>query len=109
MELAFRTKKIRQLCEDENQAKKILGNKNAEILKHRLADLCAATNIYDMITGNPRVFEGKNEQQYKIDISSKISINFCANHINNPMLKSGKINWSKISRIKIMMIGDNNV
>ena len=44
LELAFESKELRDVCENEAEAKRQLGDSVAEMLKHRLADLNAATS-----------------------------------------------------------------
>lgn len=104
MEVAFTTKSLRQLCESEAKAKKELGEDIAEKLKHRLADLRAAIYVNDLIVGKPREID----QQFAVDLGDDFSIIFCANHNANPLLKGGKIDWSKVTRIKIFKIGDSH-
>ena len=103
LELAFATKSLRQLCENEAKANQELGEEKAEKLKRRLADLRAATYVNDLVAGRPREFN----QHFVIYISDKVSIIFSANHNTNPQLKCGKIDWSKVTRIKIFKIGYN--
>lgn len=109
MELAFDTKVLRQICESKIKAKKEMGEDTADKLIHRLADLRAATCVHDLILGNPRSLNHSIKHQYVVDICDDISIFFCANHIKNPLLRNGDMNWSKVKRIKIIRIGDNNV
>lgn len=48
MQLAFETKRLRDICENEERAADELGTKVAEQLKRRLADLRAAESIEEM-------------------------------------------------------------
>lgn len=107
MEISFDTKSLREFCESETKSINILGVQKSLILKHRLADLRAATCVNDLIVGNPRIVIRENEQQYVLDIFNDFSLFFCANHNNNPLNNDDSINWSKVSRIKIIKIGSN--
>jgi hypothetical protein len=100
LELAFATKPLRELCESEAKAKEKLGAKIAAVLKHRLADLRAADTVGELPIGKPR----KEASAYVLDFTHGIQIAFCPNHSENPLLKSGAIDWSKVARIKIMGI-----
>jgi proteic killer suppression protein len=104
LELAFDSESLRTICESEAYAKRELGSKIAEILKHRLADLCAATSIKDLVAGNPRILDGTDNQQMVVDLSDSHRIVFCANHPNKPEAETGKLDWLKVSRIKILGI-----
>lgn len=108
MELAFETKSLRQLCENEVKAKMKFGQIQADKLKRRLADIHAAENVNDLVAGNPRVLAGTDNQKYSLNIDSKVSLILCANHITNPVSESGQIDWSKVNRIKIIEITNND-
>jgi proteic killer suppression protein len=108
LELAFATKSLRQICENNDKAKKELGNESAEKLIHRLADLRAITYVSELIVGNPRHVTYSNKPHFLVDLCSGYSILFCANHVKTPILISGAIDWSKVSRIKIIKIGNDN-
>lgn len=108
MELAFVSKSLRAICENEIQAEHKYGPAVAEILKHRLADLCAATSIDDIVVGRPRVLDGA-EKHMIIDLCDGYKIVFCANHPNNPAQTTDQSYWSNVCRIKILRIeGDND-
>jgi hypothetical protein len=104
LELAFNTKPLRTLCESEFQAKSDLGERVAEILKHRLADLRAATSTKDLIAGRPLELDGADRQLMAIDLCDNHRIVFCANHTRNPTNETDDLDWPRISRIKILRI-----
>ena len=100
MELAFETKLLREICESEETAKRELGTKVAEELKRRLADLRAAASVGDLPVAKPR----KMSETCVFDLADGYKLSFSPNHSNNPLLKSGKIDWAKVARIKILSI-----
>lgn len=106
MELAFSTKTLRNLCESESKAKATLGEDIAIKLMGRVADFQAATCASDLIVGNPKELTGVGDQHYSVSLNDKTAIVFCANHVFNPK-KDGKIDWSRVTRIKILEIGGN--
>ena len=108
MELAFDNKSLRQVCENEKKAKRDLGVSVAEKLKRRLADLRAATTVEDLVAGRPRELDGAHDRHFAVDLSEDHSIVFCANHTEIPLLESGDVDWSRVSRVKILRIeGDH--
>lgn len=109
MELAFDSKLLRTICESEANAKRELGPMAAEGLKHRLADLCAATTIKDLVAGRPRLLDDVGRQCMVIDLCDGYQMVLCANHPNNPVTESGNLDWPRINRIKILWIGGNYV
>ena len=108
MELAFDSKPLRTICEKEVDAKRELGPAVAEVLKHRLADMWAATSIKDLVAGRPRLLHPAEYKHMVVDLRDGYQIVFCANHTNNPITESGKIDWSRVSRIKIIRIESNH-
>lgn len=104
LEIAFAEKSNRLLCENEAIAERKLGKRVAEKLKRRLADLRAATCVKDIVVGKPRELDGKHHQQIALEVCEGYGLIFCANHIVNPLLESGGIDWSRVSRIKILRI-----
>lgn len=108
LELAFSNKSLRQLCQSEAIAKRSLGTIVAEKLKRRLADLRAATCVADLVAGRPREREGSHHHEIVVDLGEGTRLVFCANHNIIPMLESGAVDWSKVSRIKILGIESNH-
>jgi hypothetical protein len=102
VELAFDSKSLRAVCESEAQAKLELGPRVGEILKHRLADLCAAASPKDLVVGRPRI--GTDREHMIVDLCNGHRIVFKPNHTNNPKTETGDVDWEKISRIKILRI-----
>lgn len=101
MEIAFDTISLRKLCESESEAQRKLGVEIAKNLKRRLADLRAATSVKDLVAGRPRELDGA---RYRLDLSEGCLIIFCANHTTVPELKSGKVDWTRVSRVKLLEI-----
>lgn len=108
LELAFDKKALRQVCENEMKAKRDLGVEVAGKLKSRLADLRAATTIKDMIASPPRELGDAHNRHLAIDLSEGRSIVFCSNHLNIPLHESGEVDWSRVSRIKILRIAGDH-
>ena len=105
MELAFESMHLRSICENEANAKDELGAEVAEVLKRRLADLRAARSINDLITGNPRIRNVGHIEHLVVDLRDGSYIILEANHPKNPLTETGKLDWPKVSRIKVTYIG----
>lgn len=91
------------MCENEAAAKNQMGAVASDSLKHRLADLRSATSTLDLVAGNPRFLENTLEHMV-VDLDDGYHMVFCANHPNNPLMETGKLNWPRISRVKILRI-----
>lgn len=103
MDLAFISKELRTTCESASTARLELGVIASDALKHRLADLRAATSTLDLIVGRPHFLEGTVEHMV-VDLADGYQMVFCANHPQNPTKEGGKLDWQKISRVKILRI-----
>jgi hypothetical protein len=102
LELAFESKELRDICESEAESKRVLGDDVAEMLRHRLADLDAATSPKDLLAGRPRLAE--DGQSMIIDLCEGHRIVFTANHPDNPTTPGGDLDWTKVRRIRILRI-----
>jgi len=101
--LAFASKTLRELCEDEEQAERRFGKKVTGSLKHRLADLEAAPAATDLIAGRPEL--QNPTRNYSLRLADGFCLEFAANHLKNPLNKHGNVDWKKVSRIQIVRIG----
>lgn len=108
LELAFKSKFLRTLCESEETAYRKLGVKVTKRLKARLEDLQAAANITELTAGAPRPVDDGTQQHMAVSLVEGYSIEFAANHVSNPVTSSGDVDWSKVRRIKILSIGKDN-
>lgn len=108
LEIAFHEKSHRQLCENEAIAERKLGTRVAGTLKRRLADLRAATNVKDIVVGNLRLLGRGHQQQIALELGDGYCLTFCSNHKSPPLLASGEIDWTQVSRIKILRIENHH-
>jgi toxin HigB-1 len=104
LELAFDKKSVRQLCESEARAARDLGEKAAKKLKARLADFRVVENVSELVVGKPCELDGVNDGKFVVHLCDGFRIIFCANHNSNPLQKSGRLDWSKVTRIKILEV-----
>ena len=105
LELSFGSKELRTICEQESVAEKRLGRQIAEILKHRLADLRAATSYTDLIAGNPHLAIVGSIESLVLDLAHRSQIVLQANHPQNPYLNGREIDWAQVSRVKVTRVG----
>lgn len=100
---AFESKSLRDVCEDESRARAWLEADVVEALKHRLADLLAATTGKDIIAGRPSTF-GSEGECMSVDLGAARKLVFVANHVKKPLDASKRVDWSKVTRIKFLRI-----
>jgi len=101
--LAFASKTLREMCEDEEQAERRFGKKVAESLKHRLADLEAAPAATDLIAGRLQLQNPTGN--CSVRLVDGFCLEFAANHVKNPLDKNKNVDWKKVSRIQVVRIG----
>ena len=102
MELAFESKELRDACENDSEARRQFGSAVAEMLRHRLADLDAATSPKDLLAGQPRA--GTDPETMVIDLCEGHRLVFTANHPNNPTTPTGELDWAMVRRARILRI-----
>lgn len=105
LELSFETRELRTLCEDEAEALAQLSPMAAEALKHRLADIRAASTIYDLLVGDARPYSGSADGAiHVLDLADGWMLRFSANHCKSPRSTNETVDWTRVSRIKIVAI-----
>lgn len=79
-----------------------------ETLQDRLADLDAAESIADLLVGNIRDIDYLDAQCKILDLADNHGIVFCSNHPKRHMASQKRVDWIKVARIKIVLIGKND-
>jgi hypothetical protein len=100
LELAFETKALRDICENEAIAKRELGAKVADALRRRLSDFQSIDSFDELPFAKPK----KNSNRITFDLSDDWQLIVTGGHGDNPKLASGKIDWTKVTRLKIARI-----
>ena len=98
MELSFATRKLRSQCQDNNKAIADLGDLMAGQLKLRVADLRAARTAAEL----PAQLIGSSRGAvFRIPLTEDGCLTVTANHRKIPASASAKINWTKVTRVKL--------
>lgn len=109
MELAFSTEELRTLCEAEAAADRRLGPTGGTALRSRLADLRAASNVAELLAlAGTRARQGAAKDQLMIDLVDDAVLLFGPNHMKTPRTTSRDVDWSQVSRVKILRVGRND-
>jgi hypothetical protein len=104
LEISFAERSLRSLCENRAKAEAAFGVEAAINLQRRLADLRAATSIRDLIFGAFRRTGEKLDNVLIFDLGGGFSMTVVQNHMVAPLLKSGRIDWKKVRRVKVLKI-----
>lgn len=100
LELAFETKALRDICENEAIAKRKLGAKVADALRRRLSDFRSIDSFDELPIAKPT----KKSKNITFDLPEDWQLVVTAGHSETPKLASGKIDWTKVTRLKIARI-----
>lgn len=106
MEIAFQTRSLRDVCESDEKLKRQFGDRTAESIKTRLADLRAAASIQDVVSGNPRKITRDGKPLMILELDGGRVVAFCPNHLRMPLRPDGLVDWVAIYRIRILSIED---
>ncbi|MCW5322192.1 type II toxin-antitoxin system RelE/ParE family toxin [Verminephrobacter aporrectodeae] len=106
MEIRFKDKRLRQLCEKEAVARKKLGDSGARKLLARWADLTAASCMSDLKAGRPHPLKGDRLGQFSLALDGGRRLVFAP--ANDPVARreDGSIDWSAVTVVCIEFIGD---
>jgi hypothetical protein len=102
LELAFATKALRHVCEKESRAVRELGATVAKNLRARLADLTAADTIADL-PFQPLPLDGKS-LELAMTLGNGYKLILAPNHAATPVLHNDALDWSRVTRIKLLRI-----
>lgn len=106
MQINFKDKKVRELCEKQAVAVKKLGHVCARKLRSRLDDLEAAGQVTDLVAGNPHPLKGDRDGQFAVDLAGGFRLVFAPDHDPVPQRPQGGIDWSQVCIVCIEYIGD---
>lgn len=106
MEINFKNKKIRELCEKSAVAQQKLGIACARKLRTRMDDLEAALNVTDLVAGNPHPLRGDRAGQFAVDLAGGLRLVVSPDNEPCPCRDDGSIDWSGVTIICIEYIGD---
>ncbi|OAI09218.1 killer suppression protein HigA [Methylomonas methanica] len=106
MEIHFKDKKIRELCEKRAAAEKKLGAACARKLRTRLDDLDAASKVTELVAGNPHPLKGDRKGQFSLDLTGGWRLVFSPDHDPCPRHDDQSVDWSRVTIICIEFIGD---
>lgn len=106
LEIDFKDKKIRELCEVRAVSERKLGLVCARKLRTRMSDLEAASRVTDLVAGNPHPLHGDRAGQFALDLAGGWRLVFIPNHDPCPIYPNGGIDWSQVTSVCVEYIGD---
>lgn len=106
MEITFWDSKIQKLCKQETLAQKKLGKVCARKLRARLSDMDAAAYVRDLVAGKPHPLKGDRQGQFALSLQGGIRLVFEPANDPVPHKSDGSIDWSSVSAVCIVFIGN---
>lgn len=106
LEIGFKDKDLRELCEKKAVATKRLGDICARKLHSRLADLRAASRVTELVAGRPHPLKGDRLGQFALDLFGGARLVFEPANDPIPRRDDASIDWSAVSIVCIEFIGD---
>ena len=89
-----------------HEANEIFGDKLASRLRSRLSDLSVTDNILLLPVGSPEVRFADGEECITITLFGDVKMGFVCWNTIKPKNQDNTINWSRVSRIRLVFIGD---
>lgn len=105
MEIVFKDKTIKDLCEQASLAQRKLGKRMAQKLQGRLADLMAVASVAELCAGRPHPLSGDRAGQFALDLVHPCRLVFEPAHHPVPR-RDGGVDWSQVTKVCIIWIGD---
>lgn len=103
MELAFRTRELRSICEDEDVAAERFDPRVVGSLKRRLADLRAADSVDDLVAGHPRLASDPYPA-VSLDLACGYELVCHVNHPNPQVGADRQLSWPSVRRLQVTAI-----
>jgi len=106
MEIEYRNKRLKKLCEERKEAISELGDPCAKKLRNRFADMCAASNVSELIAGSPHQLKGDRKGQFAVNLADGKRLIFEPADNPPPKNEDGSIDWFNVSKVRIIDIRD---
>lgn len=104
MEIAFRTKALREVCLNGRIMDQRFGAEGAAVLRRCIADIRAAESVGDVPLLNLSPSPAKLGHEAQIALDNGLVILVRANHQKPPKKRNGEIDWLRVGRILIQRI-----
>lgn len=100
--IAFDSHELRDICEKREVAETALGLQAAHHLEQQLADIEALENFAELEELHGGLIGFRDGGFRTVNLGPKCMLILRSNHVTAPMLTTGEIDWSKVTRIRIV-------
>jgi len=106
LDIDYKTTKLKKLCLARKEADKKLGPNSGKKLRTRLADIEAASNVFELIAGRPHSYRKDKVGLFSLDLHGGHRLLFEPLKKPPPTKDDGGIDWSNVESIFVVFIGD---
>ena len=108
VDIIFKSKKLEKLCNDDRLAQREWGKPQADALGHRLDDLRAARSLEDLrhSAGDLHELKGDRAGQLSMKLKGGDRLIVEPSHDPPPRKPDGGLDWSQVTAIRIVEVGD---
>ena len=106
MDVRFRNRKLRELCEIRMRAERRLGPDSARKLRARLSDPEAAACVAELHAGRLQALTGTRGDQLPLDLGGGLRRVLSPDHEPSPRHADGGVDWSRVTAVRIEAVED---
>jgi len=106
MEIAFADSKLQDLCEQEKLAQRKLGANCAKKLRTQLTIISVASCVTELVIGHPHPLGRDRKGEFAVNLEGGRRLVFKPGNDPIPFTEDGSIDWSKVTAVCIIFIGD---
>lgn len=106
MEISFDPVDLETTCRQAKRATRLLGALAAKKLHIRLAELFNAESVAELVSGRPHPLTGDRAGQFAVDLHGGTRIVFRPTNKPPPVKTDGSVDWSKVTSVTIVFIGN---
>ncbi|MGD8717717.1 MAG: killer suppression protein [Candidatus Zixiibacteriota bacterium] len=110
MDIIFANKRLCGDCNDARRLVRRYGAEEAAVISRRLDDLSAARSLEDLrnLSGRLHELTGDRAGQLTLDLRGPRRLVFIPAHDPPPRRDDGGLDWTKVTAVEIIDIGDTH-
>jgi plasmid maintenance system killer protein len=109
VEVLFQDRKLEKVCSDDSRLRRKYGVKRAKLLIYRLDELEGAKNL-EAMRGAPHArcheLKGNRAGTLAVDLEHPYRLIFEPAHDPIPRKADGGLDWTKVTRVRILAVED---
>ena len=106
MNILYKTDALEKLCTNKKEATRKLGQPGFKKLRTRMADIRAAQKVTELVAGNPEPLKGDRKGRFSLRLHGGDRLVFEPAHEPIPEKEDGSTDWSRVTAVRIVFIGD---